>query len=744
MQSMPSQPLQPSQKMQLGKTDSVTPMTSQPLQRGQYTKTDPMASGAPSQQSQKMQLIKSERHLFSSSDDTVVMKQVLATHSPDGRDVDVRPVLFIVEDILHRATPTVVVVPESHIDFIEDKAHHAGITGMLEALAFTIHKIACEISCKCSGGGDAHTTTMAVFNTLASYSWDAKVVLALAAFSTSYGEFWLTAQLHTINPLAKSVALLKQLPDILENTDVLKPRFDALTSLVRAMLDVTKCIIELTELPPEYISAETPSLSMAITHIPTAVYWTIRSIIACSSQMISLIGVGHDYVTSTTEAWELSSLAHKVRNIYEHLTKQLLLCHQHIDEKRHIEAYQALVRLFETIHIDNMKILKALIYSKDDLPLVDGLSKKRVSVDVLRRKIVILFISDLDVSHEELMVLVQIYNDTHHGKLERNYEVVWLPVIDKSIKWTDPMEDMFLRLSSSMPWYSLHHPSLLEPAVIRYTREVWHFQKKPLLVVLDAQGRVVCPNAFHMMWIWGSLAFPFTSLREESLWKEETWRLEFLVDEIDPNILQWIREGRYICLYGGEDIEWIRRFTSSMRRAALEARIPLEMIYVGKSNPKERIRKIVNIITDEKLSGTWHDLVMIWYFWVRLESMWYSKMHHGRTIDIDPIMQEVLTLLSFDGSDQGWALLSHASTEIVRANGKILLECLAQFDSWKMNIEHEGFIPALINALTPLHTHEHCTRLILPGTTGIIQENVVCAECRRPMEKFILYRCCND
>lgn len=53
----------------------------------------------------------------------------------------------------------------------------------------------------------------------------------------------------------------------------------------------------------------------------------------------------------------------------------ILIC---ANEKRHIEAYQALVRLFETIHIDNMKILKALIYSKDDLPLVDGLSKKRV------------------------------------------------------------------------------------------------------------------------------------------------------------------------------------------------------------------------------------------------------------------------------------------------------------------------------------------------------------------------------
>lgn len=197
-------------------------------------------------------------------------------------------------------------------------------------------------------------------------------------------------------------------------------------------------------------------------------------------------------------------------------------------------------------------------------------------------------------------------------------------------------------------------------------------------------------------------------------------------------------------MYGSENMEWIRKFTASMRRAALEARLPLEMIYVGKSNPKDRIRKNIGIITDEKLSGTWHDPVMIWYFWVRLESMWYSKMHHGRTIDNDAIMQEVLTLLSFDGSDEGWAVVSHGSTEMVRANGKILMECLSQFDSWKMNIEHDGFIQSIINALSPLHTHEHCTRLILPGTTGIIQENVVCAECRRPMEKFILYRCCND
>lgn len=180
------------------------------------------------------------------------------------------------------------------------------------------------------------------------------------------------------------------------------------------------------------------------------------------------------------------------------------------------------------------------MYSKDDLPLVDGSTERRVSVDVLRRKIVMLFISDLDITHEELFVLIQIYNDTNQGKLERNYEIVWLPVVDRQSSLGQSKEETFNRLSSNMPWYYLHRPSLLEPAVIKYIRNVWHFDKRPLLVVLDAQGKVVCPNALHMLWIWGSLAFPFTSNREEALWKDETWRLEFLVDEIDPIMLSWV------------------------------------------------------------------------------------------------------------------------------------------------------------------------------------------------------------
>lgn len=45
-------------------------------------------------------------------------------------------------------------------------------------------------------------------------------------------------------------------------------------------------------------------------------------------------------------------------------------------EKIHLEYYHNLVRLFETLQIDNMKTLKALIYPMEELQI--GTTKKKV------------------------------------------------------------------------------------------------------------------------------------------------------------------------------------------------------------------------------------------------------------------------------------------------------------------------------------------------------------------------------
>ena len=51
----------------------------------------------------RMQQARSDRSLFSTSDDNAMMKQIQGTHSPDGREFDVKPILLIIEDVMHRA-----------------------------------------------------------------------------------------------------------------------------------------------------------------------------------------------------------------------------------------------------------------------------------------------------------------------------------------------------------------------------------------------------------------------------------------------------------------------------------------------------------------------------------------------------------------------------------------------------------------------------------------------------------------
>lgn len=124
--------------------------------------------------------------------------------------------------------------------------------------------------------------------------------------------------------------------------------------------------------------------------------------------------------------------------------------------------------------------------------------------------------------------------------------------------------------------------------------------------------------------------------------------------------------------------------------------------------------------------------------------MWHSKIQHGKSVENDRIMQEIMTMLSFDGSDQGWAVISRGAGEMAKGKGEMMLTSMVQFEEWRQQAQDIGFLPALIDHLHKLHTPHHCNRLILPGSTGSIPELVACAECGRPMEKYIMYRCCND
>ncbi|KAL2547094.1 Protein SIEVE ELEMENT OCCLUSION B [Forsythia ovata] len=693
-------------------------------------------------------LTKGDRHF--STDDTGLKKKILATHALENEDLDVKPVLSIIEDILQLGKPLDTIqgaqVP-AHSESYEKSFRSAyNDSEIVKMLAYPINKISCEIICKCSAGEEAQSIAIALLKSLSHYGWDAKVVITFAAFAVSYGEFWLVEHLRTKNQLAKHVAALKDLPETMEQQEVMEKQFKDVVKLLGTVLIATHIIIKFKELPSQYITWESPEMVNATAHIPTTVYWIIRSILACASILLNLVGGGHEYITTTAVSWDILGLENKLSHMADHLQRELEKCNELIEAKKRNDAFAALKKLFETSHIDNMKILRALIHAREDQrPIFDGTRKINEGLEVLRMKYVLLLISDLDLPQEELHILHLIYNQQI---MRHEYEVLWLPIVDHATSMSPTQESLFLELRKSMPWYSVEHPSLVDPVAIRYIREIWNFTHMPLLVVLDPQGRVSNVNALPVMWIWGSPAFPFTKQRELALWAESSWNIVLLADSIDPRITEWIKDNKFICLYGGEDIEWIRKFTAAVRTITTALHLPLEMLYVGKSNPKDKVRRCHEIIDRDQLSHTfplrdYYDYV--WFFWVRLASMWNSKLQHGMTVENDKIMQEIMLMLTYDGSEQGWAVFSRGQYEMTKGKGDILLTVLANYDKWGYKVDHpEKFVPVLEEEIAGVHPEHHCNRLILPGSTGYIPERVVCSECGRIMDKYVMYRCCTD
>ncbi|KAF8378188.1 hypothetical protein HHK36_029525 [Tetracentron sinense] len=581
--------------------------------------------------------------MVSSLNDNAVIKQIDATHAPDHRLFDVKPLLQHVKAILLRGDSQA----KMEDMIIDDDSTH-----MFKSLAYAIHKLSSELSGKCSGSEDEHAATLTIFIMLSSYKWDAKLVLALAAFAVNYGEFWLLIQSSTTN----SFGIVKQY------SISLKSRFDDHNKLMQTMFDVTDCIVDFKELPNHYITS--------------AAYWTIRSVVACATQTVGRTGLGYEYVVHDIEvgSWfgaiELGS-----------------------------QAFRTITTLLNTSHTDNTKPLTALInVNNDPLPLVDHLNDdKKVSIEVLKGKIVLLFIADSAISLEELEILKEIFIETR--KVEKQFEVVWLSIGDRLTELTGDKKIKYDRVVSLMPMYEVYDHSLLDPAVIRYFKEVWHFTKRSLLVALDDKGK-----------------------------KEE---------------------GKYVCLYGGDDIDWMEEFWTLARSVVEKANINFEMVYVEKSKSSKSVSKIVETIGEKKYGHCLRDQTSVKNFWLRLESMWYSRMQLGTTVETEIITKEIKTMLTFDNSDQQWVVIgNYGSTEMVKASSKTIIECFKSYEVWKEQVRIKGFTVAIeehIKAHQRLGVFEqHCNRIILPRATWENPATMDCPECNRPMEKCIMFRCCTD
>ncbi|GMQ06567.1 hypothetical protein CsSME_00051104 [Camellia sinensis var. sinensis] len=587
----------------------------------------------------------------SSSPDEDLIRQILLTHDPDGRHLDSELLLRAMENIMSYAKSE---VSDAHDGAIAKSGIcNVEVVGSEETLGHTIYKVSHGILFNYSMGGNPHAKTMVLFDMLGHYKWDAKAVLVLSAFATSYGEFWLIMQLYPCNPLATSIALLKQLP---KDLCLLKHLFKVLNVLMKTIVDLTKCIIEFEELPVNHVILDCEAIGTTNSQIYMATYWIIRSALICSSQI---------------------------------------------------------------------KDLRAM---------------KNLALSELKSKVVILLVSRPELLPIEVLLLLvqQMFDHPHRVNLQGSYEIVWVP-IPSSDTWTDVEEQNFDFLSNSLPWFSIRRPWLLSSIVVKSIKQAWDFKEKPLMVVLDTQGMVTNLNAIDMALIWGAMAFPFSTSRENELWEEETWNLQLLLDGIDP----LVEEGQNICIYGSNNIDWIREFNAKMRNMT-SAGLQLKMIYVGKKNSSDdHMKNILATMYEEKLTSSL-TCTKIYFFWLRLESMRRSKLRLGHTDDHkDEILKQLSELLDTnDESEKGWVLLGKgSSTETLKLQGRKIMECLDLFPVWGENVAMLGLVGAITTAIEPPLLVEPCSHSNIIQFVEGLKDTTICDKCKRLLEKFVVYKC---
>ncbi|XP_065628220.1 protein SIEVE ELEMENT OCCLUSION B-like [Quercus suber] len=589
---------------------------------------------------------------------------------------------------------------------IEEKAPKASFTPPL----CTLKHLSSLMTCKSPGEEFAHKTTMSILNNVSNYSWDSKAVLTLAAFAMEYGDIWLLSQLHSSDQLAKPIGILKRVPTILSRPGLQKHKkaMVELNNLVKVTLEVIQCMFELEKLSI-YGTKDVPELSKAMDRIPIDVYWAIITIAACMTQICCIIN-------DEDRTQDLSPFAQKINFTLTFLRRQITLCRQQIEI---IEAYRKINKLLQT-PTEIMEVFKALIFGKDNVqPLIDGSTNGKVNIDVLKRKNVLFYISALDITNDDILILKPISEGI---RKENQYKIVWIPIVEQ---WTDELRKKFEMMRSKWPWYVVQYFS---PVVgIKFIKEEWNFKNKPILVVMNRQGKVEHPNALHMIRVWGMKAFPFTTTVEEALTNSVDGIVSVWFD-IHPNVSNWIKQEKYILFYGGKDNEWIQQFNKKAATLAndpvmKDTKISIELFCVGKGSKGEDEPNILG------------------HFWNRIESFFFSKTHKKTEQDI--VTQEIQKLLSYK-TESGWAVLSKGSRLVVNGNGSTMLKVLEEFDKKKELVREVGFEICFKDHYEKIiQTGRHCCSVDIPMNAGKYPEHIKCPECPRIMETYISYKCCH-
>ncbi|XP_056167649.1 protein SIEVE ELEMENT OCCLUSION B-like isoform X2 [Syzygium oleosum] len=630
------------------------------------------------------------KNLLSIFDDEKFRKEMLDTHAPDEGDVDVQSLFLLINNTLSEATVIVdSVVNPKGTQGSASTAFKPPEEGFNPPIA-AINEVACQITCKALDTKNVRKTFESLFRKLLTYSWVAKAVITLSSLALYYSDFWLLAQ--PTGKLTKSMAILKGLPAITKSPDVQKIQvFRDLNDIIKIILSMTECIVEF-----EHDSKDVPELSTTI-DIPGSVYQIIICVLVCSIQFTSLINLVDDY-----KGKDLQPFARKVNKINHSIQADF-------EDYKHRK---------ESIKGWGEFSMPPLIMWSSSRPcftsrtiLSDSSLDKKYKVESLRKKCVMLLISDLNLSPNDISILKMIYKEPKFK--EKCYEIMWVPIIDQEGEDTI---NQFKHLQSQMLWYSVCSPTLINKVAIKMIKEKWHFRQKTIVTVLDPQGRVSNQNAMSLIRVWGWHAFPFTDSVIADLWKPDIDRFELLVtDMIFPNIHEVIKSEKYILLYGSEDPKAIQEIEEPLKK-----------------------------IKDDGIPIVSHNVNMP-LFWSRLESCMHLKLQTNANVP-EALMRDILNLYTNFKRHGGFVVLTKGSRIVTNDSIVTVTEVFSKYETeWKSQVTPNGmtFDMAFMDFRNQVYDPPRCNDFCIPTIVDYIPENMKCPDCPSMMKINFNFECCH-
>ncbi|KAL4357258.1 hypothetical protein HN51_028565 [Arachis hypogaea] len=635
--------------------------------------------------------------------DDVISQNIIGIHDAQAVRQDVDSLFNVVSNIIRSSTniaDSLDLKQVKSVDLVEDNVPQSALKP-----SYTLLKeIACQMTCHSFNTWNAHESVVAILEKLKSYTWDAKAVIALSAFALDYGETWrltLTQASKKENALELHVFRLAQeeKKPSHSNSDLISTLVDRTLQLINGIITLEKFIAN-----KSYTPKDLPALFKAPRDLYT--YWILLSLLACANQLSQL-------------EWNIKS------EVVARLKIVLTQLNADLDE---IKRQKDLSWRFDAFRIPSgiLELLKSLIFSKDvtQLEIINSTTKELVTLHELKTKNLFLFISGLDNIEDEIWSLKAIYNSISNDKDKKDYKILWVPVVEN---WTNEAKEKYEHLKSLMPWYVVQYFSLIKG--YKPLQEEWNYTGKPIVVAVDARGKIINKNALHLIFVWGISAFPFRIEDEERVSQHWNW-LWIEAFKINADIQKWVRQyNGYVFFYGGTDITWTQRFGNLIEAMKKDPVIKQTESYIEHFNLAK-----VDITTQTK-------------FWFNITNSFLSKTQKV-DFNLDSTLKDIQTLLSMR-TERGWALVSKGENVILIDFNEVMMSVVEGFENWRTNISMSISFDI---AFKDYYDHvrrtvpRHCLHFQLENIRSGVPTAFNCPDptCGLKMEiESVKYKCCH-